>query len=443
MSARFAALALVSSAVLMASDWVRQGVIYEINPRAFSATGDFVGIAARLDQIQSLGVTILWIMPIHPPGKEKSKGAYGSPYAVRDYYAIDPAYGTKDDFRRLVQQAHARGFKVILDIVADHTSWDSVMMAHPQYYKHDAAGNIMSPDPGWTDVAALNYNDPGLRLYMTRMLAYWLREFDLDGFRCDVAGMTPTSFWEAARLELEKVKPDLFMLAEWHDPALLEKAFDADYSWPLHRALTAVFEDGTLPASALADEWREERRIYPSRALHMRFSDNHDEKRAIARFGERGALAASALMFTLDGVPLLYNGMEVGDTTESGAPTLFERLPIFWPIAERLPEFRPFYQRIIALRRAHAALQQGETEWIENSDPARILTYTRSTAAETLLVAINCSNQPFVGRVAIRGEFSQVFPLAEGAQATPDLMADRFQLDAWGYRVYLAEGIVR
>jgi len=299
-------------------EWVRDGVIYEIYPRAFSQQGDFNAITARLDELKDLGVTILWLMPIHSIGQVKKKGTIGSPYAVRDYYGINPDYGTADDLKRLIREAHARGMKVIIDIVANHTSWDSVLMKHPEFYKRDKKGNITYPHD-WYDIAALNYDNQELRRYMTDMLKYWLREFDLDGFRCDVAGEVPTDFWENARLELEKVKPDIVMLAEAHKAELQVKAFDLDYSWPLHSALTDVLQ-GRAPASRLREEWNKEVQEWPKGALHMRFSDNHDERRAIARFGEPAALAASAFVFALDGVPMIYNGMEIGDTTESGAP---------------------------------------------------------------------------------------------------------------------------
>jgi len=181
----------------------------------------------------------------------------------------------------------------------------------------------------------------------------------------------------------------------------------------------------------------------------MRFSDNHDERRAIARFGEPAALAASAFVFTLDGVPLLYNGMEVGDTTESGAPALFEKLPVFWPIAERRPEFPRFYKQMIALRRASSALRRGSLEWLRNSDDSRLVTYLRRTADEEVLVAINFSNRPFSGSVEAPGGggFTDVTPdvgqpLPPDAPA-PDQAARKrvvglpaLALDAWGYRIF-------
>ena len=294
-----------------------------------------------------------------------------------------------------------------------------------------ACEKIISPVPDWADVAGLDYGNPELRAYMTRMLIYWIREFDLDGFRCDVAGMVPTDFWEHAREELEKVKPDIMMLAEWHSPELVAKAFDLDYSWPLHSKLTDVFENGTAPASDLRKEWDEERRVYPQGALHLRFSDNHDEKRAIARFGERGALAASALMFSLDGVPMLYNGMEVGDTTESGAPALFERLPVFWQIGERRPEFAEFYRMMIPLRRAHAALRQGETEWLTNSDPDRVVTYARRSGEEEFLIAINCSNREYKGRMQVGGSGWSEVTASKSGSGVPELV-----LSAWEFRIF-------
>jgi cyclomaltodextrinase len=427
--------------------WVRDGVIYEIFPRVFSAEGNFNGVTARLDELKKLGVTILWLMPIHPIGREKKKGTIGSPYAVRDYYAINPDYGTKEDLKRLISESHKRGMKVIIDIAANHTSWDSVMMKTPDFYVHDAAGRIIWPHD-WMDVAKLNYDNPQLRRYMTEMLKFWIRDFDLDGFRCDVAADVPTDFWENARAELEKIKPDIVMLAEADKPELLVRAFDLDYSWSLHSTLTDVLQ-GRKSAASFRVVWEADQSKYPRGSLRMRFSDNHDERRAIARFGEPAALAASALMFTLDGVPLLYNGMEVGDTAESGAPALFERLQIFWPIAERRPEFPRFYQQLIALRKSSEALRRGDLQWLRNSDESRIVTYLRRAGNEEVLVAINFSNQPLVGFVeASNGSaFTEVTPdvqpplppdapAPQRAARTRAVGLPALALDAWGYRIF-------
>jgi glycosidase len=415
--------------------WVRDGVIYQVFPRNFSAQGGFKGITARLDELRDLGVTILWLMPINPVGKEKSKGTVGSPYAVRDYDAVNPDYGTKDDLKTLVAEAHRRGLKVIVDEVVNHTSWDSVLMKTPEFYTHDKSGHIVPPVADWSDVADLDYGNPRLRSYMTGMLARWLREADLDGFRCDVAGMVPTDFWEGTRRELEKIKPEILMLAESSEPELLVQAFDLDYAWPFHSALTRVLM-GDEPASSLRSVWDAERRRYPRGALHMFFSDDHDERRAIARFGERGALAASALVFALDGVPLIYNGMEVGDTTESGAPALFEKMPVFWPIAERRPDFRPFYKGLVALRRAHPALRRGETQWLRSSDDSRVVALLRSDGEERVLVAVNLSNRPWTGIVeAPDPEHLSPVPI-DPARAPRPSSLPALSLDAWEARVF-------
>jgi len=418
-------------------EWVRDGVIYEINTRTFSPAGNFAGIADRLDELKQLGVTILWLMPIQPSGVLQRKGTYGSPYSVRDYKAINPDYGTAADLKKLVRAAHGRGLHVIIDIVANHTSWDNVLMRRPEYYKHDAQGRIVSPVPDWADVAGLDYSNAALREYMIGMLEGWLRDFDLDGFRCDVAGMVPTDFWEQARPRLERIKKDVFLLAEWNSPDLLVNAFDADYAWPFHKTLTKVLQEG-LPASTLRDVWEQQRAIFPRGAVHMVFSDNHDEKRAIARFGEGGALAASALVFALEGVPMIYNGMEVGDTTESGAPALFEKLPVFWAIGERRPEFHKTYETLIRLRGEHAALRRGSLTWLANNDEESVVSFVRRDATEEVVVLVNLSNRPRKVTLALKS--NQGFTdLMKGGKADARKLPGgslRVALEAWGWRWY-------
>lgn len=408
--------------------WLKSGIIYEVFERSFSPEGNFQGVIKRLDSLGSLGVDILWLMPIHPIGQVKKKGTIGSPYAVRDYYAINPAYGTKDDLRQLVQEAHRRQMKVIIDIVANHTSWDSVMMAHPDFYKHDKNGHVTYPYD-WTDVAALDYSNPKLRRYMTDMLVYWIKNFDLDGYRCDVAGEVPTGFWEGARMEMERVKPGIMMLAEASKPELLRSAFDLDYSWPLMSTLNHVMMGGE-PASAVRTTLEQQKLLFPKGALHMRITDDHDELRAVTRYGLAGALAASALMFTLDGVPLLYNGMETGDSMESRAPALFEDFKVFWQMSDERPQFAKFYTAMIPIRKQHPALADGQLVWLHNSDEQRVLTYLRRLGEEELLIAVNLSNTPFRGTVeAQTGPWKEIelpnFPAGESG--VPALALEAFR----------------
>lgn len=426
-------------------DWVKDAVIYQIFERQYSQKGDFNSITADLDRLKNLGVNVLWLMPIHPIGKLKAKGTIGSPYAVQDFYAINPDYGTKEDFKRLIGESHKRGMKVIIDIVANHTAWDSVMMKNKSFYTTNDKGEIISPVPDWADVADLNYDNAELRKYMTDMLVSWIRDYDLDGFRCDVAFFVPTDFWENARTQIDKIKPETIWLAEAETPDLLTKAFDLDYSWANHSVMTNVLQ-GNLPASEIRKNWEMDKAKLPKNALLMRFSDNHDERRAIARFGEKGALAAQVLAFTLDGVPLVYNGMEVGDTTESGYPALFEKLPIFWQNEVRRPEFPRFYKEMIALRKNSIALRRGDLTWLKNSDEARILTFVRRSGNEEILIVINMSNAPFFGSIEAGGNFEEITPNI-GQPLPPDddktkaksntkVGLPSLSLDAFGFRFF-------
>jgi len=415
-------------------DWLHTGTIYEIFPRDFSAAGNLNGVTARLDDLNDLGVNILWIMPIQPIGAKFRKGEFGSPYSISDYYAVNPDYGTLADFKKLVASAHQRGMKVIMDLVANHTAWDSVMMTNKDFYKQDAGGHVIPPVPEWTDVAGLNYKCPALREYMIAMLKYWIKEADVDGFRCDVAYMVPTVFWEQVRAELTKVKPDIMMLAEASKPELLTNAFDLDYSWPLLATLNDVLIHNT-PASEIRKTWEESLRQFPQNSLHLRISDDHDEARAVARYGINGALAASVLMFTLDGVPLIYNGMEVGDATESGDPALFDKLNIFWHPKER-PPLREIYHSLIQLRKDYPAFTSGQLVWLSNFDESKVVSFLRRDDHDEFVIVINLSNRPVTGALKMDNA-AEFKPLKiSGQPGAPAGSLPHFQLDGFGWRIY-------
>lgn len=435
MSLRVRADAGISSVAARPSPgWLRSGVVYEIFPRDFSEAGNLDGVTARLDELQHLGVTILWTMPIHPIGEKSRKGEFGSPYSIKDYYAVDPDYGTVNDFHRLVSESHQRGMKVIMDLVADHTSWDSVMMRHPDYYKHDTNGNVISPVAAWTDVAALNYDNPELRRYMLAMMKYWIQTCDVDGFRCDAAAMVPTDFWEQARAELVKIKPDIMLLAEANKPELLTNAFDIDYAWPMLSTMDNVFTQAA-PASDIRRTWEKSRAQFPKAALHLRISDDHDTTRAVTRFGLDGALAASALLFTLDGVPLIYNGMETGDTNESDGGALFNKQDISWN-AKQHPQLRGIYHDLIQLRRQYPALCSSQVDWLHNSDETNLVTFLRADGKDELLVVINCSDHPVAGKVDLKdaGGFAPV--AISGRKNSDDTSLPGFHLNSFEWRIF-------
>ena len=308
--------------------------------------------------------------------------------------------------------------KVFIDIVANHTAWDSTLIKkHPDWYRHDAAGRIVPPNPDWVDVAQLDYSNPPLRQYMSGMLVRWLRNYRLDGSRCDYAIGVPRT-GNTLRPQLDRVRPGLAFMAEADDPALLMRAFDIDYAWDFYHAMSDALSRRHPPRRARGLERAEG---HPRGALRLRFSDNHDQLRATGQFGLPAALAASAVMFTLDGVPLLYNGMEVGDTTEFTAPALFERAPIAWEMAERRTQVDHY--RALAASRAHPAFTRGAVRWLRNDDEERVLSYERTDAGNTLVVAVNLSSQNYAGIVESGpGEYRDITP---AARATVPVLRQR------------------
>ena len=416
--------------------WLRSGVMYEIFPRNFSASGDLNGVTARLDELKDLGVDILWLMPVHPLGEKMKKGSVGSPYCVRDFYAINPDYGTTNDFKRLVTGAHAHGMKVVMDVVTGHTAWDSVLLAqHPDFYKKDAAGKIHPPYPDWSDVVELDYANPELRRYMIAMLKYWVAAFDVDGFRCDTAYTVPVDFWESARTELEKIKPEIVIITDaGAKPLLLSKAFDMDYGGNLFTTVNQVMSS-LQPASFIKDSWAHTDEQFANDSLHLRFTDYHNVPRATVRFGLDGALAAQVLTLALDGVPLFYNGMEVGDATESADPALFEKIPVFWHPGGR-PPLRDIYRALIKMRKQNPAFTSGDLVWLTNSAPGEVITLLRKDSKDEFLILLNLSSR----RVSANVELPDVAgfePVTIAGHAGPvDIALPDFHLNGYGWFIY-------
>ena len=225
-------------------DWSKNATIYEVNVRQFTPEGTFKAFESHLPRIKKMGIDIIWLMPINPIGVEKRKGTLGSEYSVKDYYGINPEFGTKEDFKHLVDKIHDMGMHVIVDWVANHSAWDNQLAKdHPDWYTKTEEGNFQpTPWYDWDDVIDFDYDQPGLRKYMTGALVYWVKNFDIDGYRCDTPGFIPTDFWDNARAEMDEVKP-VFMLAEWESRDLHKKAFDMTYSWTLFDKMTAVTRD--------------------------------------------------------------------------------------------------------------------------------------------------------------------------------------------------------
>ena len=379
--------------------WSRAANIYEVNVRQYTPEGTFKAFAQHLPRLKKMGVDILWLMPIQPIGAKNRKGTLGSYYAVRDYTAVNPEFGTLDDFKALVQQAHGLGMHVIIDWVANHTAFDNPWTReHGDWYLKNDKGEIYpvtytdGAEPEyWTDVTGLDYRQPGLWQGMTDAMLYWVRETDIDGFRCDVAGKVPTPFWEQARAALDRVKP-VFMLAEADKPDLHERAFDMTYGWDTKDLFKAVAR-GQADARALADFVAHPPKAFPPGAYRMRFTSNHDENSWVGSDVELYGPAFKAmavLAATLPGMPLIYGGQEAG---------LDKRLQFFEkdPIAWKDYAYAPFYTDLLALKHANPALwngQYGGPVQVLATGNDKVFAFRRTLDGNSVRVTVNVSNAP-------------------------------------------------
>ncbi len=371
--------------------WVRDAVIYEVYPRSFSKSESLLSIVKKLPEIKKLGVTVVWMMPVNPIGKVKRKGPLGSPYSIEDYYKINPEYGTLADFKKLVNAVHAEGLHIIMDLVADHTSWDNPLIKeHPDWYVHDSTGKIIPPNPDWTDVAKLNYRNKNLRRYMIKMMKYWVKDIGVDGFRCDAAWMVPLSFWNEARAALDKIKP-VMMLAEANQPVLQLNAFDLTYSWNIYNVLGKIYK-GSAPASSIDSAIEKEWTRFPVGALRMRFNSNHDENVSVApaieRYGAGGDSLTTALVATLPGVPLIYNGEEVGNARRL---SLFKQVTIDWNVKNG---YRKLYEEIYSVRRSNPELVSGSYTPLSTTAGRGVLAYERKLNGKAAVCVFNFSRTP-------------------------------------------------
>ena len=418
-------------------------VVYCVYPSIASARGDFAGVTAQLPRLKRLGINVIWLMPVTPIGQAVGgHPAFGSPYAVHDYYGLNPRYGTPGDLKRLVATAHRLRMRVLLDEVLNHTAWDNALLtAHPEFYVHGDgnprnSGSVVQAF-NFGDVAQLDYGNHALWEYMNSMLANWVREYHVDGFRFDTADdpggpkrMIPAEFWQRVGDFLHAAKPDIILLGECETPDLALKPFQIDYGWNLFGALKAASNGGD--AADVVAAWSRQTDSFPKGMLHLSIQDNWDTPRDIAAFGgPAGAMAAAVFNFTINGVPLVYNGMEIGNAAGGVNP----HAPIPWD--KGTPGFPAFYEQLIALR-ANAALRQGSLRWLTNSTPRQVLTYTRREGDSQFLVVINLSKTAAIGRISLPDGPSWVdvtpgaTPRPTGARVDPA----RYQLGPGGFAVY-------
>lgn len=376
--------------------WSRDANIYEVNIRQYTKEGTINAFAAHLPRLKKMGVDILWLMPVQPIGEKNRKGKLGSYYAVRDYTAVNPEFGSMDDLKRLVRQAHGLGMRVILDWVANHTAWDNPWVTeHSDWYKKNDKGEIYpvtfneGPEPEyWTDVVALDYSKPDVWKAMTDAMAFWVREADIDGFRCDVAGLVPIPFWNQARAELDRIKP-VFMLAEWEEPKLHEQAFDMTYGWDLAEVMKNVAK-GKADADELKGLFTHPAKVFPKHAYRMRFTSNHDfnswQGSDTELYGPAFKTMA-VLAATLPGMPLIYSGQESGLDKRL---EFFEKDDIEWknyPLAG-------FYTKLLKLKKDNKALWNGQyggsLEFLDTAND-KVIAYRRKLGANSVTVVANVS----------------------------------------------------
>lgn len=418
-------------------EWNRNAVIYEVNVRQFTPEGTFNAFMEHLPRLKELGVDILWFMPVHPIGEKNRKGTLGSYYSVKDYKAINPEFGTMDDFRAVVNRAHELGMYVILDWVANHTAWDNPWVEeHPEWYTRDTNGNMIAPFD-WTDVAELDYDNDNMRAAMTDALKFWVEEADIDGYRCDVAAEVPTDFWESARAALDSVKP-VFMLAEAELPEHHIHAFDMSYAWELHHIMNEIAK-GKKGVADIDKYFIKHDTLYPRDAYRMYFITNHDENSWNGTEYERLGDAVDAfavLTYTLPGMPLIYSGQEAA---------LKERLEFFEKDTIGWDDFplKEFYTSLGKLRKENKALWSGTSggvlERVRVNGSKDIYAFLRTKDGNKVLSLTNMSLHDTVFTLrgpAVEGVYLDWF---SGEQAEVDKNTE-FRLGPWEYKVLVSNG---
>jgi glycosidase len=409
--------------------------IYEVNIRQHTPEGTLRAFMEDLPRIRGLGVDVLWIMPVQPIGEENRKGSLGSYYSVRDYRAVNPEFGTAEDFRRLVEEVHALDMRIILDWVPNHTAWDHPWITeHPEFYATDSLGNI-TYEADWTDIALLDHRNPATRAAMIEEMAYWVREYDIDGFRQDHAGHEiPLYFWEEATEAIDAIK-DVFWLAEW-DGARMHNAFDATYAWELLHLQDSVAR-GEADAHDLARFIQADIREYGRRPFRLMMTTNHDENSwngtVFERYG-RGHETFAVFVFTAYGIPMVYGGQEAG---------LDKRLRFFEKDTVDFADpmgLQPFYRSLIELKKDNPALWAGEYGGVpvRINDDDHVYAFKRQKDGNQVIVVLNFSGEDQTVRLtddAPRGTHRDHFTGLDY-----DLGEGVLQLEPWQYLVFTSDG---
>ena len=399
---RFLFLLLLAALALGAvaqdhTDWSRGAVLYEVNVRQYTHAGTFRAFSRHLDRLEDLGVDILWFMPIHPIGEVNRKGTLGSYYAVKDYLEVNPEFGTLQDFRNVVNDAHARGMRVIMDWVINHSAPDNPLARdHPTWYVRDGSGNFTPPaGTDWTDVIQFNHASLDLLGWMQDALRFWVEDVGVDGFRFDAASLVPNSFWVPLLSHLNGVRPDLLLLAESDGRRYHDAGFDMSFAWDLYGFGHGVFADvaaGRKGANDLWDYLVADRNRYPGEDYRLYFTSNHDENSWIGTdrelFGE-ARHALWVLAATMNDMALIYSGQEIDHDRRLA---FFEKDGIVWVDDSPATEL---FRTLNQLKEAESALWSGtaggDPVCISVSDPVHVLAFMRANPGSKVAVVANLS----------------------------------------------------
>lgn len=412
-------------------EWSVNTNIYEVNIRQYTPEGTLLAFARHLPRLKAMGVETLWLMPLTPISEKIRQGTLGSYYACSSYTAINPEFGTPADLVALVQQAHALGMKVILDWVANHTGHDHEWTrSRPDFYEQDAAGNFTERH-GWHDVIDLDYTNTALRVAMVQAMAWWVKTFDLDGFRCDMAHLVPLDFWQKARLFLDGIKP-LYWLAETEEVAY-HRVFDCTYAWQwMHVSVSLIKNRETLAGFKKVLYHYSDN--YPPQAQKLFFTTNHDENSWNGTEYEKyngAALAMAVFSATWNGVPLIYSGQELPNHKRL---RFFEKDEIPWCNTCALHNF---YKALLNLRKSHPALNAGSVDtitYILNSEEEEVFAYLRICGSRQVLVVLNFSPVPLLLQLIdfrLQGIFTDVFD----GKVYSFHEIRQLEIMGWGYRV--------
>jgi len=383
-----------------------------------------------------LGANIVYLPPIQladpdmrqefwsPRQKASGTNNPRNPYRIKDYNRIDPEYGSERDLRQFVAAAHKLGLRVLMDLVYMHSGPTCVLMKRPGFFQQDGSGKVVL---GAYNFPMINWNSRQVREYFWANMEHWVKQFDVDGFRCDVSDKVPLEFWEEARTRLNAIRPDLVMLAEGNRQSDQLAAFDVNYSYPWYHALTRVCARGE-PVASLRALWEKTRAGRPRGARFLRYTENHDIVNNLLRAevicSERGAAAMSVINFTLDGVPMLYNGQEIGDTSHQ---SIYARWPIRWEAA-CLPKSKAkyaFHQQLCQLRRTEPSLANSEVVWLDTDQPDAVLAFRRNE----IFTVVSLSNRKLKVKAELPAKCSLL--MTNGVKVAVATL----EMDAFGYLV--------